>query len=305
VNSSAGMFSFLNGRERCRQNAQETISTVLLGAVLYAMLRMYRNFEDEIVPVSLKEIDSTKSDGAVAVAYFTSIFHITAAVKCVPAFLAAAHVFRMNRLALRQVKGHTQTANAYSFYLIAGMILCAGGDYWLDIDSCKDDTTVAHFLQVLKLPVPPFIVGLVSFLLGHVAFILAFYRDGGNSLLPVHGVVLYLYAAGIVYVIMAFGNIRADDIVLKVGVVVYSLVIATMCHRSMSLSLDAYPGLESTFYATAGSLTFLLSDSLLAYNRFVAPFPLARVCVLATYFLSLGLIASSAAGMARWKVGWD
>lgn len=51
---------------------------VLLGAVLYAMLRMYRNFEDEIVPVSLKEIDSTKSDGDVAVAYFTSIFHIKA-----------------------------------------------------------------------------------------------------------------------------------------------------------------------------------------------------------------------------------
>ena len=41
----------------------------------------------------------------------------------------------------------------------------------------------------------------------------------------------------------------------------------------LSLSWDAYPGLESTAYATMGSAAFLLSDSLLAYNRFVAPIP--------------------------------
>lgn len=74
----------------------------------------------------------------------------------------------------------------------------------------------------------------MSFLLGHVAFILAFYKDGGNGMRLGYGALLYLYAIGIVYVIMSFGNIRPDDVVLQVGVVVYSLVIATMCHRAVS-----------------------------------------------------------------------
>jgi hypothetical protein len=29
------------------------------------------------------------------------------------------------------------------------------------------------------------------------------------------------------------GNVREDDMVLKVGICVYSLVIATMCHRAV------------------------------------------------------------------------
>lgn len=109
--------------------------------------------------------------------------------------------------------------------------------------------------------------GLVSFLLGHVAFIFAFYHDGGNSSRLGPGVSLYLYAVGIVYVILSFGecgfvcvkvsvgvclcnmciliafcpfvptrlgNIREGDYVLQVGIVVYALAIATMCHRSVS-----------------------------------------------------------------------
>jgi uncharacterized membrane protein YhhN len=51
-----------------------------------------------------------------------------------------------------------------------------------------------------------FSAGLVSFLLGHVAFILAFYHDGGNSARLGLGAALYMYAAGIVYVILALGN---------------------------------------------------------------------------------------------------
>lgn len=73
----------------------------------------------------------------------------------------------------------------------------------------------------------------------------------------------------------------------------------------LSLSLDAYPGMESPAYAALGSVLFLLSDSLLAFNRFVAPIPLGRLLVLVLYFLALALIASSSAGVARWKVGWD
>ena len=54
--------------------------------------------------------------------------------------------------------------------------------------------------------------GLVSFLLGHIAFILAFYYDGGNSARVGYGAGLYLYAAGIVYVIMVFGEFNSGGV---------------------------------------------------------------------------------------------
>lgn len=300
------MFSF-NKKENCRQDAKETICLVMFGALLYAIFRMYYDYEDAVVPYcSTEEGDSHQVNFTVAAEkYFSSIFHLTASIKCLPAFFAIVQVYRMNIKARKQVKIRRRAANTYALLIIVGMILCAGGDYCLDIDTVKDDTVVREFLKALQLPVPPFIIGLVSFLLGHVAFILAFQSDGGNSWNSLHIIVLYLYAASIVFVILKHGNIQPEDNILKVGIVAYSIVIATMCRRSLSLALDAYPGLESTCYAVVGSIIFLVSDSLLAYNRFVSSIPFGRVMVLFTYFLSLAFIASSASGTTRWKVGWD
>ena len=46
--------------------------------------------------------------------------------------------------------------------------------------------------------------------------------------------------------------------------------------------------------AAAGAVLFMLSDSLLAINRFTAPLPLASLWVLATCYAAQVLIASNA-----------
>lgn len=151
--------------------------------------------------------------------------------------------------------------------------------------------------------VPYFIIGLVSFLIGHLLFIIGFVRDGGNGFQMKWGILLYTSLGG--YLAFLWPHISADDTVLRIGVVAYCVIIATMCHRSISLSFDAYPSVESTLYATLGSVLFVASDTLLAYNKFVSPIPLQRIWVLGTYFAAIALISASCAGVDRWSAGWE
>lgn len=78
----------------------------------------------------------------------------------------------------------------------------------------------------------PLLAGLVSFLLGHVAFILAFYQDGGSSARPMQGAGLYAYAAGMVYVVLTFGKTTA-------------LCVCAALKRSLIFELQATFGRET------------------------------------------------------------
>ena len=68
---------------------------VMIAAMFYTMFRLYRNYEDEIIPVDVdmsSDLIVKKSFIDSVVSFFTSIFHITATFKCVPAFVAALQV---------------------------------------------------------------------------------------------------------------------------------------------------------------------------------------------------------------------
>jgi uncharacterized membrane protein YhhN len=51
-----------------------------------------------------------------------------------------------------------------------------------------------------------------------------------------------------------------------------------------------------TLAALVGAVLFVVSDSLLAFNRFVRPFRMAQPAVLSTYFFAQWLIARSVGG---------
>jgi uncharacterized membrane protein YhhN len=219
---------------------------------------------------------------------FTPIF--CAVLKALPALLCAMGSFRCLRKAQTE-KIRQNVAVRYCTLVILGLSFCAGGDLLLRLDKA-DPHDPLYFL-----------LGLMSFFLGHVLFICAFWFDGGNGLQLKWGILIYTYMA--VYVFYILKRIPGEDILLRSGVVSYCVIIGTMCHRSISLSVDAYPRVESTLYATYGSLFFVISDSLLAYNRFISPIPLDFVWVLGTYFIAIAFIASSCDGSSRWAAGWQ
>ncbi|WP_052323731.1 lysoplasmalogenase [Flavihumibacter sp. ZG627] len=134
-----------------------------------------------------------------------------------------------------------------------------------------------------------FIAGLVSFLIAHLFFILFFLwaRVATLTQTPLNtGVILVL----LVYVGVFYYYLSPHlNYTLKIPVLVYALVIASMfaaaCH-----SFRKQGGV------LIGAGLFIVSDSLLAVNSFVKPFPLASLAVMITYILAQVLIVYGVTG---------
>jgi uncharacterized membrane protein YhhN len=140
----------------------------------------------------------------------------------------------------------------------------------------------------LMLPQDRFIAGLLSFLLAHLAYIVAFSRAapvawGGTALLT--------FAPLLVYGSAIFLPLRSRLGPLTVPVLGYMLVILLMAWRAIEYARQ-YPA-PGSLLAASGALLFLISDSALARNRFARPFRAAQALVLGTYFIAQWLIALS------------
>jgi uncharacterized membrane protein YhhN len=139
----------------------------------------------------------------------------------------------------------------------------------------------------LMLPSDRFRSGLVSFLLAHVCYVFAFTRDSplATPLLPF---VLWIVLGGAVLPALWPGIPRR----LRPPVVAYVAILLVMAGQAASRAahLHTVPAL----YAALGAALFVLSDSLLAWNRFRKPFPGAQALIHATYFPAQWLIAISA-----------
>jgi sterol desaturase/sphingolipid hydroxylase (fatty acid hydroxylase superfamily)/uncharacterized membrane protein YhhN len=133
-----------------------------------------------------------------------------------------------------------------------------------------------------------FIPGLVSFLVAHLCY-LALFRRGvpwfasGRALAGTLGAGLVMYA-----ILFPFlGPL------LKVAVAAYALVIALMAAQAIGRAVVLRDAGASA--VAAGAVLFMLSDALLAINRFATPLPLAPLWVLGTYYAAQVLIAHHAA----------
>jgi uncharacterized membrane protein YhhN len=137
----------------------------------------------------------------------------------------------------------------------------------------------------LMLPGDLFVAGLASFLVAHLFYIAAFTRDGWRAS-PWPPTLCGTY----VMVLMWWSLPRAGEVRLPVAL--YGLVIGAMAWQAIE-RWRALPA-ATTLAAAAGAVLFVLSDSALAINRFVAPFALAPLAVMGTYVPAQLLIALSA-----------
>lgn len=129
-----------------------------------------------------------------------------------------------------------------------------------------------------------FIPGLVSFLLAHVAYVLLFGQGVRWFARPL-ALAATLGVGGAMYAFLWQGGLPAE---LRIPVAVYVTVIALMA--AQALGRAGALGDRAARQVALGACLFMLSDSLLATNRFVQPLPLAQVGVLATYFAAQAFI---------------
>ena len=139
---------------------------------------------------------------------------------------------------------------------------------------------------LLELP-GRFVPGLVSFLAAHVAYTAAFVHEERH--LRIARALPFA-----VWLLAAFLWLRPGLHELTVPVVVYMLAIGTMMWRAAA-RWGAHPGAE---VAVVGAILFGLSDTLIAIDRFHAPFPGARYAIILLYWAGQAGIASSVRGHA-------
>ncbi len=201
--------------------------------------------------------------------------------------------------------GSTRAAAWYSFWVGLGLVLGSVGDWALELE--------IHHPRM-------FLVGLGAFLLGHVFYVVGFVQTGLDA-----SNVLYAAAAGIPLLGYGAGLLSLllqgiDKPELRIAVVIYAAVLLVMAWTATvwrgseavlkpSRSASGEQGAAAAsvdpralallspfpFYAAVvGALVFVVSDSILAINRFAVPIPNARFYTMLTYFFSqLAIEASS------------
>jgi uncharacterized membrane protein YhhN len=129
-----------------------------------------------------------------------------------------------------------------------------------------------------------FISGLVSFLAAHFLYLV-----GLNAVQPPVNLasLILLFVVGIpsfeIYRRVATSLDKGDMKALKLPVLAYTLVISLMLFSALLTLVRPEWAAFPALLVSCGALLFYLSDSILAWNKFVSPLPWASLFVIITY----------------------
>jgi len=146
--------------------------------------------------------------------------------------------------------------------LFVSLLLCAAGDVALELGAGKY-----------------FVIGLGFFLIAQIMFIVTFSRDFKmqRSRIPII-VILAIYA-------LAIASIMTPSLKEMAIPVYFYLTAITL------MGIFAALRAAKNKFTIYGALSFIVSDSIIAVNRFMVPVLAVDYLVMATYYLALFLIA--------------
>ncbi|GAF13186.1 membrane protein [Bacillus sp. JCM 19045] len=129
-----------------------------------------------------------------------------------------------------------------------------------------------------------FLAGLSIFLLGHVFYVYAFLKATKRKDRSKKMGIPYMVYAAAAGLILVGALVQSEEGLMVAPVVLYIVVITSM-------------GIAAAWtrnrYAVCGSLFFILSDTILAWNLFVTSVAFSHVWIMTTYYGAQFLIATS------------
>jgi uncharacterized membrane protein YhhN len=165
------------------------------------------------------------------------------------------------------------------FYFLSALIFCWAGDVLLMFQGAEIF----------------FILGLVAFLIGHLFYMISYQqlRDSDK-----HGGVLLntqklrysmpIVLAGTGLVTILFPHLGG----LKIPVMIYALVLTLMVLQA--LFRFGFTSRKSFALVFVGAVFFMVSDSVLAINKFMHALPMASLAIMITYITAQFLIVQGA-----------
>jgi len=165
-----------------------------------------------------------------------------------------------------------------NFYFLGALVFCWAGDVLLMFQ----DGEIF------------FILGLVAFLIGHLFYMISYRKlrimNYSESLMNVQKIrhSFPIVIAGTGLVIILFPHLGG----LKIPVMVYAVVLTLMVLQA--LFRYGFTSKKSFALIFIGALFFMVSDSVLAINKFLEPLPLASLTIMFTYITAQYLIVEGA-----------
>lgn len=160
---------------------------------------------------------------------------------------------------------------AYYAWVLAGLVFCLGGDVCLALPQR-----------------PAFLVGLVSFLIGHVMYVVAFAQISPLRLWASAGTACVVgVSAGV------FAWLRPHLGRMRAPVLAYVLIISLMLIGAVGVFRAGGLRPQGQWMVLIGALLFYVSDLFVARQRFVAEAFLNRAVGLPLYYSGQFLLAFS------------
>ena len=159
----------------------------------------------------------------------------------------------------------------YYIFILIGLVFCLCGDIFLALPQKNS-----------------FLFGLISFLLGHVFYILGFFYIAQRSPWTWVGSVIFLVISGWVYI-----RLRPNLGPMKVPVLVYVMAITVLISGGWSVLGDFYLTGSGRIMVFVGAVCFYVSDVFVARDRFLKKEFINRLIGLPLYYAGQFLLAFS------------
>jgi len=159
----------------------------------------------------------------------------------------------------------------YTLFIIIGLLFCLGGDVFLALPQDR-----------------MFLFGLVSFLLGHVCYVIGFVWIAAPSKMILMGLIVTMVLGSLIYVWL-----KPHLGTMKKPVIAYILVISLMFIGAWSvLGMPRQPFM-ARLLIFLGAACFYISDIFVARDRFLKNAFINRLLGLPLYYLAQFMIAFS------------
>ncbi len=132
-----------------------------------------------------------------------------------------------------------------------------------------------------------FMTGLCCFLIAQVLYLIVFFSTPGRNVLFFRRIYLVLPVLAYGIILLYFIYDGLED--MRIPVIIYAVVILTMLTAALNRQWKVNK--QSYLLVLTGAVLFVLSDSLIAIDKFAYPFLLARIAIMTTYIMAQYLIA--------------
>ena len=149
-------------------------------------------------------------------------------------------------------------SESYRIFIVGGLIVSLVGDVFMMLRKKR------------------FTAGLIAFLLAQFLYSAAFLQTMAARIEVMTVLPLLIYAIFMMRTL--FPHLGP----LKAPVVFYIMIITVMAGLAIQRYIDI--GGTPAFFALIGAILFVVSDTILALNRFVKKIPIAQLFILGTYF---------------------